>query len=374
MLQSGIDRPTLHVLKLIGEGLTTRVYLYKNRVYKYTFSTSVHTDFATRPGVMKELLRLDLVLPEQKISKDIIAVDYCPVVDWDLYTKNSIYNIKLQLLLTHFADVLATSNIYGMDLHLGNIGKHPTTGKYYIIDTEGFILCKNEQLHAKTVVVVNGQLKPTVVKHRTWLSIFDAVEGWYANHEMGTVVNTYVQYMEKVQGDANKRLRRFVSHYLLGDNFSDRRHLLGGLKLLQITSVYHNANQKTRLAVDTFLSYYMGSGYLQIASKQSFEIFDYETPLLCQKNYEIRVSEFARMLNDAYPPNRTTSLSIFWKAAAAAATAGAIFGAAFYGTSQLCKRMLLQKQKQKQKQTQKQTHKPKHEFTYTYTRDGYDSV
>lgn len=302
----------MNVLSKIGEGTTTRAYIYDNKVYKYLFHTSPHTDFDTKPSVLKKLVELHLVLPEQEYKKNIIITDYCPsVFDVKKYETDTIYNIKLQLLIIHFADALATKEFYGLDLHLGNVGRHSDTGKYYIIDHEGFIHSKNGKLQAKRIVVINGQKVPTIEHHKTWLSIFDPVEGWFATPEMGEIVNTYVNHMKKVKTEEDKRLRTFISHYLMGDENPSRRHLLGGLKFLQITSVYANATPDTRNAVDTFLVYYKGNGYLQLATKESLQHFTFSKPFLNQPHYEEQLTQLATYINDEYPaPVLTSSFTI----------------------------------------------------------------
>lgn len=329
------------VLRKIGQGTTTNAYIYQNRVYKHQFLTSTHTEFDTAVKVKQEMTHLKFVLPEQSIRPNVNAVDFCPCIfDAHRYTNDSIYNIRLQIIAIQFADALAVHNIYALDLHLGNIGQHYATGKYHIIDTEGFIKSKKGRSRSKQCVVVNAKIIPHVAKHKTWLSIFDAAEGWYANEELGKVVTEYVKYMKSVKRYTDIQLRTFVSHYLLGDTNPSRRHVVGGLKFLQFTSVYNNASIDTRKTIDTFLKRYMGTGYIIRPETNGFKTLSFTTPWLNCPNYEERITQLATLLNKVYPTKTlesVVSISPFWKTFIVLT---GVFGAGYYGTRKMAQQVL----------------------------------
>ena len=78
--------------------------------------------------------KLQLVIPEVRINDAMYSTEYCESVS----TESAFEVVRANILLTLMADALAQHDIYGMDLHTGNIGQRPSDGHYFIIDNEGF--------------------------------------------------------------------------------------------------------------------------------------------------------------------------------------------------------------------------------------------
>ena len=260
-------RPSgLRTLKLVGVGTTKDVYRKGNTVYKYHVRRSTVTRFATPAKLVQKMEKLQLVIPEVRINDAMYSTEYCESVS----TESAFEVVRANILLTLMADALAQHDIYGMDLHTGNIGQRPSDGHYFIIDNEGFFeaVSTKAQPNAKMLELVNARVNYFDLPHTqacTWISLFDASQGWYAEGEKNEWVwhmLSYVAHMATVTTVADMRLRNFVSHYA-----PLKHHISWGLCLLPITKVYADATAPTRRAVDTFLTrYYQSTHTIPYAS------------------------------------------------------------------------------------------------------------
>ena len=239
-------RPTLRHLTFIGEGATTDVFRKEDIVYKYNIRGTQHTRFATSPEVITEMVKRGFVLSETHIEGGIYSSEYCtPLWKEDLTIQDI---IKCSVICIHFADALATYDIYGQDFHFGNIGKREN-GQYILIDNEGFFKAITSKKKKKVIfksivsVIINGHSLPHSTDG-TWLEPFDPVNGWFAEDEHSiwtTQMLQYIKYMKKIKTISDIRLRNFISQY-----FFIGQHMVYGLKLLHITKVYAKATLTTK--------------------------------------------------------------------------------------------------------------------------------
>ena len=258
----------LKTLKWVGRGATKDVYRKGNQVYKYHVRRSTVTSFATPKPLIQKMEKLKLVIPEMRINDVMYSTEYCEPVYPD---KNSeaVDVVRCNILLTLMADALVQHNIYAMDLHIGNIGRRPSDGHYFIIDNEGFFEAvstkaqPNATMYTQVGATVNYFDLPHAQKC-TWVSNFDAQYGWYAGGEKDEWAQhmvSYVAHMATITTIADLRLRNFVSHYM---HFGE--HMSYGLCLLPITKVYADATEPTRRAVDTFLTRYYQNRFIPYTS------------------------------------------------------------------------------------------------------------
>ena len=229
------------------------MYRKGNTVYKYHVRRSTVTRFATPVKLVQKMEKLQLVIPEVRINDALYSTEYCESVRPN--TLNDV--VRYNILLTLMADALAQHDIYGMDLHPGNIGRRPSDGHYFIIDNEGFFeaVSSKAQPNAKMLTKMSAEVNYYMLPHAqecTWMTGFDAMHGWYATGEKDEWAQhmlSYVAHMATVTTLADMRLRNFVSHYAVYG-----RHMSWGLCLLPITKVYADATEPTRRAVDLFLT------------------------------------------------------------------------------------------------------------------------
>lgn len=314
-------RTALVHLEYVANGATTYAYRYNKRIFKYQPVPPTITNFSTPSRTLRELLSYGLILPEHRIHatdgqnysvlKHWLVTDDCPCIDVTKYLKDPVYNIQMQVLITQLADTLASHDLYAMDLHIGNIGVHSITGKYYIIDTEGIFRSVRGALKSKQAVNVGGHWVPHVQNKKTWLSIFDPVEGWYATPELGDIVKTYVKHMSTIKRPEDVRLRTFVSHYFLGDALLNRRHLQGGLKWLQVTRVYYHASRETKKIVDALLCRYMGNVYFPLEAAGLMSAETSNSMLVNSSSYSTQLSDLASSINTAYPVKSHASIATY---------------------------------------------------------------
>jgi hypothetical protein len=252
-------RPTLKALALVGEGATKDVYRKGDIVYKYHVRRSNLTRFATPPDVLAKMLKLGLVIPEVRLNDALYSTEYCEPILTDEFTAVDI--VRCNILLTQFADALAQHDIYGMDLHTGNLGRRASDGRVFIIDNEGFFRAETSKAkpHATMLCAVGATVNEFDLPHAQkvkWSDTFDASNGWYASvggGESAWAKNalTYMAQLTKATTLADIRLRNFVCHY-----FQINQHMAYGLRLLRITKVYADATAEMRQATDTFLTRY----------------------------------------------------------------------------------------------------------------------
>jgi hypothetical protein len=254
---SSEKRPPLKSLKLLGTGVTKDVFRKGDGdfVYKYHVRRSTMTRFATPAKVLLKMQALQLVIPEVRINDALYSAEYCtPVFPDDIAAMDV---VRCNILLTLFADALAQHDIYGMDLHTGNIGRRARDGMYCIIDDEGFFEAATSMSHPNATMltnvgaVANGVFLPHATEC-TWVDFSDPTYGWFGAGDDTEWVRSMVSYkthMAAVRTHADIRLRNFVSHYF---RFGD--HMSYGLCLLRITKVYADATSPTQRAVDRFLT------------------------------------------------------------------------------------------------------------------------
>lgn len=256
-------RPTLKALALVGVGATKDVYRKGDIVYKYHVRRSKLTRFETPPDVLAKMLKLGLVIPEVRLNDALYSTEYCE----PLLTKDctAVDIVRCNILLTQFADALAQHDIYGMDLHTGNLGRRASDGRVFIIDNEGFFRAETSKAkpHATMLYAVGATVNEFNLPHSrkvTWSDTFDASLGWYSarggeEDEWAKNALTYMAQLTKAMTLADIRLRNFVCHYFRY-NLNGGQHMAYGLRLLRITKVYADATAEMRQATDTFLTRY----------------------------------------------------------------------------------------------------------------------
>lgn len=179
---------------------------------------------------------------------------------------------KVHFMPLLMADELAQRDYYAMDLHLGNIGFPKEDGaSAQILDADGI----------KHIDIGDGDGNPMYKKavnvDHSSVTLLAEKTAWNAMLEPFVEKATdYVEQMKDVQSTEDKRLRTFVSHYIVNDSINGplrnflvslgvvqplHLHVWGGLNYLRFTKTYAQASTEAQAAVDALLIHLYGGSY-----------------------------------------------------------------------------------------------------------------
>jgi hypothetical protein len=259
----------------------------------------VHVDssFATTAKIIQDLEQSGLVTPSYRIpgykhftvsprlhrlvTGEREELDSIPIIDAlkigsaqmpaniDQYFSKIFTKIHLTPLL--MADELAQKNYYAMDLSIKNIGfSQDGCNAAQILDADGINKIDDTKMYKKAgkvndeILFTSGTLS---AEETTWDAMLEP---------FGEKATDYVEQMKKVKSPADKRLRTFVSHYIVNDSINGplRRflvslgvvqplhlHVWGGLNYLRFTKTYAQASSEAQAAVDALLVQLYGDSY-----------------------------------------------------------------------------------------------------------------
>jgi len=295
--------------ELIGEGLSKKVYVLPPTTdettakvfYKTPTEESTQANFKTDTNTLETLKKLEIIPFSEEVMVDNEKYTVADKCNCELinkfegeYTDVSDKAAPFKELVeraSSLADKLIKKNVIGLDIHFHNVCVNSNNDPV-AVDTDGFVTVDLEkgELREKECNVTETSVTETSVTVKTgdpynWdliLQYFylepDAMKDFiqekdpYAPKEsIQNTLGAYHEHARRSQTVEDKRLRVFVSHYIMSKHSG-----LGGLVNVRALDVYNKASHDMKSKLDAFLNVLYGEEvYPTILSDNANEPYEH---------------------------------------------------------------------------------------------------